>query len=272
MEERQYIYISNDAFQIVVSDGKDIENLKILDSRPFNPELSLLRNFEEFIYDNPSVLTLNRPTDVLVDFFPAPLLPGNAETKNTAALLDLAWPTSDSEVAWQVFPVKGIEDLDVALRLEKPLTRFMQRSFYPLAYHWALEGLIRRWHQEAKDDTLRRRPFSLHVQWDKDHIYMGLFKSNGRLIAAPAYYIAASPDNIKYYITKTADSLFDNPEDDLSVCLYGRQDDIEQVKPFLDNGGLHVFTPKLSYRSSFKTFVEDSRDINVCLKAYLCEI
>ena len=253
--------MSDNRFAALSWENDDIETIEHFRFDDVDARQPLYRNFEEFVYRHPQLLTSGTNTTLVADLDPMVEIPliGEEEARQ---LLNYGWDTDEETHRWIISsqPHSGIM---AATLVEKPLLRFLERSFFPLPVVPAILPFIDKWTASEKILSATEPKLDVYIDNYGDNFYFGFFK-DGKLLMTPVYKRAADPLNIIFFIKETIKVL--SPEG--CVRLHADTGN-EALRQFVEALGesYEIVESVFQSKSSFKTYIWDSVEVIEPVKA-----
>ena len=272
---KQYIFITNNGFQAVVTKGADIDCLKVIDYALENSSNSLLGEFEEFIYRNPELLEPDRSTYVLFqDNNPQILTPGDIQEASLQHLIQEAWDKSvdddqDITLKWIEIKMDPSWDVNSHIAIDCSLYNFIRRSFHPLEISCPVNILLREWSDSIKLKADERYRIFIHT--DSSHFYFGLFDKTGKIIALPAYNISPELSYLFYFFNETLRLLVGEEKTEIKVLISEKIHDKEALVSMLEKAGYDVQVKPSVPKLAFLSYISDRKDIDPKVALYISQ-
>lgn len=264
---RQYIYIGPQALQAVISVDSDIDKLEIL-NYSLDESMTLLQNFEEFVYRNPSLLRQNVPTSVLIDSFPAVLLPSILDDTERASLLNEAWSENDTHGNKWLYNKTGFPDENIiAFNVEDGLYNFISRSFHPVEIKSLVEVYTSKWHGNITMGVNSGR-IAFHVDTDDKHIFLGVTEGTDKLLSAAVYTKKPEYSYILYFLYETI-KLYNPDKANVRICLSDRLPEIDEFKKILSANYNEVVISRVEHRVAYNAYVYGLKEILPSLSLFI---
>lgn len=265
---QQYIYISHNKFQTVSWQNDDIETLQI-SSETWNSNTDQLWNaFEEFVYDNSSIVATNTSNHLILNIGSDLLLPAILDKRVIETLLSHTTNNNfQHETQWVLTTIPTVSDKLTAIAIPDNLKRFLDRTFYPLTIYSALLVMIGKWKRlilqgkiKMYDDAL------LFVEGDDAATYYGIFNKDMNLICKGTVDNDLTVPQKQYILSVIINELKANKL--INDRLYFFTD--KENKVWIENiyaRKNHInWIPTLDSRSSLATYINDHQSIVLPVK------
>lgn len=187
-------------------------------------DTGLWTGLEDFLYDNPGLLSPMARTTVLLDTPDVAIVPQSMDESEASRLLRMTAVSDDAadpnlyQCAWE-----AVGSCKIGMLLPSKLYRFIRRSFQPVSLSWYASVITRYWSHIVATTAENNTSHHIHVLavvGSPCRVTVIALNDAGNLIAAVSRKGTGSSD-LSYYILSLLTSLSADIRSEVSLSLYG---------------------------------------------------